>query len=72
MHWQDACEVLTLGQAGWDWARGRITAGFVLPMGEEYLMFFHGTGPEDESVIFDTHACIGIAKSRDLLHWEWQ
>ena len=71
-HWQDVGEVLTLGQAGWDWARGRITAGFVLPAEGGWLMFFHGTGPEDESVIFDTHACIGVAHSRDLVHWEWR
>ncbi len=72
--WEDTGELLTLGQSEWEWARGRITAGFVLPLpsGDGYLMFFHGSGPEDERIIFDTHACIGLAWSRDLLHWEWK
>ncbi|MDF2922329.1 MAG: hypothetical protein K0R57_1243 [Paenibacillaceae bacterium] len=68
--------VLTLGQEQWEWAQGRITAGFVLdgrqiPGVGKYLMFFHGTGPEDERVVFDTHACIGIAWSDDLTQWHW-
>ncbi len=75
-NWQDVGELLTFGQADWEWARGRLTAGFVLPFEEDgetlYLMFFHGTGPEDESVIFDTNANIGLAWSRDLIHWEWR
>jgi hypothetical protein len=37
----------------------------------KYLLFFHGSGPKDERVIFDTHACIGIAWSDDLLEWHW-
>ena len=58
-------------------AKGRLTAGFVLDCRNEtainvqYLMFFHGTGPEDEQTIFDTHACIGLAWSDDLIHWDW-
>jgi predicted GH43/DUF377 family glycosyl hydrolase len=69
--------ILTLGQQEWEWAKGRITAGFVLDCRqvegiEKFLMFFHGTGPEDESVIFDTHACIGIAWSDDLVEWHWR
>ena len=75
-NWQDVGELLTFGQNDWDWAKGRLTAGFVLPYEEDgrtvYLMFFHGTGPEDESVIFDTHACIGLAWSDDLIHWNWR
>ncbi|WP_413375473.1 hypothetical protein [Paenibacillus taichungensis] len=68
--------LLTLGQADWPWARGRITAGVVLDAREIrdvgcYVMFFHGTGPEDERTIFDTHACIGLAWSDDLLNWDW-
>jgi hypothetical protein len=35
-------------------------------------MFFHGTGPEDEETIFDTHACIGVAWSFDLKNWIWK
>ena len=72
VHWEIMSEPLTFGQSAWDWARGRITAGFVLPVEDGYLMFFHGTGPEDERIIFDTHACIGVAFSRDLIHWEWR
>ncbi len=75
-NWRDVGELLTFGQADWDWARGRLTAGFVLPYEEEgetlYLMFFHGTGPQDESVTFDVNASIGLAWSRDLIHWEWR
>lgn len=75
-HWQDVGGLLTFGQADWEWAKGRLTAGFVLPYEENgktlWLMFFHGTGPEDESVIFDTHACIGLAWSEDLVHWNWK
>jgi hypothetical protein len=68
--------LLTLGQAGWPWARGRITAGFVLdlradPAVGKYLMFFHGTGPDPEPAVFDTRACLGLAWSDDLLHWDW-
>lgn len=65
-----------LGGADWQWARGRLTAGFILDLRSEpeigkALLFYHGTGPEDESVIFDTHACIGIAWSSDLRNWEY-
>ncbi|WP_171652765.1 family 43 glycosylhydrolase [Paenibacillus foliorum] len=68
--------ILTFGQQDWDWARGRITAGFVLDCRfvkgiGKFLMFFHGTGPEDERTIFDTYACIGIAWSDDLVEWQW-
>jgi hypothetical protein len=67
---------ITLGQKDWPWAQGRLSAGFVLDMRDhpdigKYLMFFHGTGPQDESVIFNTHACIGIAWSNDLTNWDW-
>lgn len=75
-HWQDVGGLLTFGQADWEWARGRLTAGFVLPYEEagetRYLMFFHGTGPQDERVDFDKNASIGLAWSRDLIHWEWR
>lgn len=74
--WADVGEPLTFGQAEWEWARGRLTAGTVVPIesdgGVVYLMFFHGTGPEDEETIFDTHACIGVAWSYDLAEWFWK
>jgi hypothetical protein len=74
--WKDQGSIITLGQKNWGWAQGRITAGFVLDALEiqgieRYLLFFHGTGPEDEQTIFDTHACIGIAYSHDLMEWNW-
>lgn len=76
VNWSDTGKLITLGQRSWPWAQGRITAGFVLDCREvpaigKYLMFFHGTGPEDEEVIFDTHACIGIAWSDNLVDWEY-
>lgn len=75
-HWTSDDELITLGQKYWPWAQGRLTAGFVLDCRSiknvnKYLMFFHGTGPQDESVIFDTHACIGIAWSDNLIDWEY-
>lgn len=74
--WEDLGNLLTFGQKDWEWARGRLTAGFILPYIEDghttYLMFFHGTGPQDESVTFDNNASIGVAWSTDLLHWQWR
>lgn len=68
--------LLTLGQSQWPWARGRITAGFVLdlhadPRVGKYLLFFHGTGPDPEPRVFDTRACVGLAWSDDLRTWHW-
>jgi hypothetical protein len=76
LHWQDDAGLITLGQEDWGWAKGRLTAAFVLDLRhvagvEAYVMFFHGSGPEDERILFDTYASIGIAWSKDLLHWEW-
>lgn len=73
--WRDE-RLITLGQADWPWARGRLTAGFVLDLRAElgvgkYLMFFHGSGPEDERTMFDNCASIGIAWSDDLIEWDW-
>ncbi|MGI5893768.1 MAG: family 43 glycosylhydrolase [Candidatus Merdivicinus sp.] len=70
------CPDFYLGQPEWEWARGRITAAFVLDLKEDprfgkYLMFFHGSGPEDESVDFDRNASLGVCWSDDLLHWQW-
>jgi hypothetical protein len=73
--WRDV-GILTLGQADWPWARGRLTAAYVLdardvPGVERYLMFFHGSGPEDEKTMFHTFASIGLAWSDDLKDWHW-
>ena len=74
-NWDDVGRPITLGQQDWPWAGGRITAGFVLDLRKDpavgkYLMFFHGTGPEDESVIFNTHACLG-AFSNPTMSLKW-
>lgn len=70
--------LLTLGQAVWPWAQGRLTAGFVLDLRTERnigraIMFFHGsTYPEeDPRGGFDNFASLGIAWSDDLEHWQW-
>jgi hypothetical protein len=76
--WRDTGEPITLGQKGWAWARGRITAGFVLDLREDSrvgqaLMFFHGSYfPErDPRGGFDNYASIGLAWSVDLIAWDW-
>jgi hypothetical protein len=74
-HWRDV-GLFVLGQNDWPWAQGRLTAGFALDLRREpgvgkYLLFFHGSGPEDERTMFDNHASLGIAWSDDLLHWDW-
>lgn len=68
--------LITLNQKNWPWAQGRITAGFVLDLTGEpeygkYLLFFHGSGPENEQTMFDDHASIGLAWSDDLIQWKW-
>ena len=75
--WRDA-GVTTLGQAGWPWARGRLTAGFALdlrrdPAVGQVLLFFHGSDfPEsDPRGGFDNFASIGLAWSADLKNWRW-
>ena len=76
-NWESWGQLITLGQDRWEWAKGRITAGVVINMlevkgVENYLMFYHGSGPLSESEgDFDKNASIGIAWSKDLIHWEW-
>lgn len=65
-----------LGQEDWEWARGRITAGFHLDLRNEpavakRLLFFHGSGPEDERTMFDNFASIGVAWGDTLTDWRW-
>ena len=74
-HWRDQ-GVHFLGQAQWPWARGRLTAGFALdlradPNVGKVLLFFHGSGPEDERTLFDSHASIGLAWSDTMEAWRW-
>jgi hypothetical protein len=75
--WRDE-PLLTLGQPEWPWARGRLTAGFVLDLRREpgigkALMLFHAsTYPEnDPRGGFDNFASLGLAWSSDLQHWSW-
>jgi hypothetical protein len=75
-NWTDWGKLVTLGQSGWDWARGRITAGAVIRLAgnrqAKYLMFFHGSGPlKEKEGDFDKNSSIGIAWSNDLINWEW-
>lgn len=75
--WRDWGGVFTLGQAGWPWARGRLTAGTVLDLRQkpgfgQYVLLFHGSGPRtEEAGDFDKNASIGLAWSDDLQHWRW-
>jgi beta-xylosidase len=76
-HWEPWGDLITLGQDKWEWARGRITAGYVENMKDvkgigQYLMVFHGSGPLTEPEgDFDKNASIGIAWSKDLINWHW-
>ena len=77
VNWTDDKELITLGQQTWNWAKGRITAGYVLDMkknsGYRYLLFFHGSGPKTEQEgDFDKNASIGLAWSKDMVHWIWK
>ena len=76
LHWQDTGTLITLGQKNWPWAQGRLTAGMVLDLRHvpgigKAILFYHGTGPQDEETLFDQYACIGIAWSDDLDHWQY-
>ena len=73
LHWEDVCAPFFLDAKEHDWSRGRVTAAFVLDMRAQcgkYLMFYHASGPQDESVCFDNNASIALRVSDDLLHWE--
>lgn len=75
-NWTDTKQLLTLGQKDWQWAKGRITAAAVMDIsniaGQQlYIMFFHGSGPEDEQTMFDINASIGLAYSYDMINWKW-
>merc|ERR1712060_672407 len=68
-NWEDL-PTLTLGQADWPWAQGRLTAAFVLDLRQDprflkAFMFFHGSAyPEsDPRGGFDTFASLGLAWS---------
>ena len=76
IHWEDTGRLHVFGQREWPWAQGRISAGYVLDLRKDpdfrkALMFFHGTGPYDEKIIFNQYACISVAWSDDLVHWDY-
>lgn len=65
--------VTYLCQPKWNWAKDRITAGFVLDLTKEalpfkYTMFFHGDN--EDNYLFG--ASIGIAFSDDLVNWKYE
>jgi len=76
-NWTNWGDLITLGQSHWNWAKGRISAGAVINLKnvkgvEEYVMFFHGSGPLTETQgDFDKNASLGIAWSDDLVTWNW-
>lgn len=67
LSWRDLPGEITLGQADWPWARGRLTAGFALdaravPGIGQWVLFFHGSGPKTESEgDFDRNASLAVA-----------
>ena len=75
VHWADVQGLITLGQTGWPWARGRLTAGFVLdgrslPGVGTCVLFFHGSGPKAENEgDFDRNASIAMVTAADPLSW---
>ena len=65
--WED-CGIMTLEQDRWDWAQGRLTAGFVMEHPQEtgkYLLFFHGSRRD---VFPETHgeAVLGLVVLESL------
>ena len=75
--WRDL-GVTYLDQEQWPWAKGRLTAGFVLDLRRDpavgrALMVFHGSEfPEkDPRGGFDNFCSLGLAWSTDLQHWSW-
>jgi len=69
---------ITLGQREWNWARGRLTAGFLLdlrsdPSVRRAILFFHGSNfdEDDPRGGFDNYTSVGCAWSDDLVDWRW-
>lgn len=75
--WRDL-GVERLGQAQWPWAKGRLTAGFVLDLRDDprvgkALMFFHGSRWHDGDPRggWASYVSLGIVWSDDLVTWHW-
>lgn len=64
----------TLNQSGWDWASGRLTAGFAMElgpdMGYKYALFFHGS----VDVYPETHgnATLAVAFTNDFCEFFYE
>ena len=77
VRWTDEPGLITLGQKDWPWAKGRLTAGFVLdaraiPGVGGWLLFFHGSGPLTERAgDFDRNASIGVVRSSSPAFTDW-
>lgn len=75
--WGADVDLLTLGQKGWPWAQGRLTAATVLdltkdPTVEKYIMFFHGDSSEGlKRVPAHGAASLALAWSDHLTTWSW-
>jgi hypothetical protein len=76
--WGPDKKLLVLGQAGWPWAKRRLTAATVIDLTNDadvkkYIMFFHGSSEEGAKPAYNAHnnATLGIAWSDDLENWEW-
>ena len=75
-HWRDVGH-LSFGQAEWEWAAGRLTAGHVLDLRHvpeigKYIMFFHGSVSRAIQPK-ETHgnASLALAWSENLVDWDW-
>lgn len=72
--WRDE-PPLVLPRDNWNWAKGRLTAGFVLdarkvPQIGCYVLFFHGSGPKTEPEgDFDRNSSLAMLFSDDLHVW---
>ncbi len=77
VQWTDEPGLITLGQKDWTWAKGRLTAGFVLdaraiPGVGGWLMFFHGSGPKTEHEgDFDCNASVGVVRADSPSFANW-
>jgi hypothetical protein len=75
--WTSSGSLITLGQSGWEWAKGRIGGAVVTDLRnvkgfENYVMFFYALGPQTEAQgNFDKNVSVGIAWSKDLINWDW-
>ena len=77
VHWETFGGTITLGQADWEWAKGRLGGPAVINLKKvsgfrNYLMFFYALGPLTEAQgYFDRNVSVGIAWSSNLTDWEW-